>query len=153
MLTSLDNNTWIRKSSEKRGRPGIIHHVSDVRWTRGGSRFSSSCIKTKLCRASGVSTSHVHGAFKPSRLDDERPVFKLICGYPPPPPPPPPCVHLTSCTRQIMPGLPRFSPLSLQWYYRQRKPNNRKQGRPGKLEVLLIDTTHSRTMFNLLLSQ
>jgi len=21
---------------EKRGRPGLIHHVSDVRWTRGG---------------------------------------------------------------------------------------------------------------------
>ena len=21
---------------EKQGRPGLIHHVSDVRWTRGG---------------------------------------------------------------------------------------------------------------------
>ena len=41
------NNTWMRKSGEERGRPGIIHHVSDIRWTRGGrkgggahSRFS-----------------------------------------------------------------------------------------------------------------
>ena len=24
------------KGGEKRGRPGIIHYVSDVRWTRGG---------------------------------------------------------------------------------------------------------------------
>ena len=42
----VDNNT---QSGEERGRPGIIHHVSDVRWTRGGrigggarSRFSRS---------------------------------------------------------------------------------------------------------------
>ena len=26
----------MRKGGEKRGRPGIIHHVSDVRWTQGG---------------------------------------------------------------------------------------------------------------------
>ena len=32
---SVDNNTRMRKGSEKRGRPGIIHHVSDVRWTQG----------------------------------------------------------------------------------------------------------------------
>ena len=24
------------KSGEERGRPGIIHEVNDVRWTRGG---------------------------------------------------------------------------------------------------------------------
>ena len=24
------------EDSEKRGRPGPIHHVSDVRWTQGG---------------------------------------------------------------------------------------------------------------------
>ena len=29
-------NTRKRKSAKKRGRPGLIHHVSDVRWTRGG---------------------------------------------------------------------------------------------------------------------
>ena len=29
-------NTRIRKSGEERGRPGIIHHVSDVRWMQGG---------------------------------------------------------------------------------------------------------------------
>ena len=34
----VDNNTWMRKSSEGQGRPGIIHHMSDVRWTRGGCR-------------------------------------------------------------------------------------------------------------------
>ena len=32
----IDNNTWMWKSSEKRGRPCIIPHVSDVRWMRGG---------------------------------------------------------------------------------------------------------------------
>ena len=32
------NNTRERKTSEKRGRPGSIHHVNDVRWTRGGHR-------------------------------------------------------------------------------------------------------------------
>ena len=26
----------MRKSSEERGRPGIIHDVSDVRWAQGG---------------------------------------------------------------------------------------------------------------------
>ena len=32
---SVDNNTRMRKGGEKRGRPGIIPHVSDVRWTQG----------------------------------------------------------------------------------------------------------------------
>ena len=32
---SVDNNTRMRKGGEKRGRPGTIHHVSDVRWTQG----------------------------------------------------------------------------------------------------------------------
>ena len=27
--------TWMRKGGEKRGRPGIVHHVSDIRWARG----------------------------------------------------------------------------------------------------------------------
>ena len=35
----------------------------------------------KLCRASGVLISHK--AFEPSQLDDERPVFKLLCGWAP----------------------------------------------------------------------
>ena len=26
------------KSGKEQGRPGTIHHVSDVRWTRGGCR-------------------------------------------------------------------------------------------------------------------
>ena len=26
----------MRKGGEKRGRPGIIHHVSDIGWTQGG---------------------------------------------------------------------------------------------------------------------
>ena len=34
----VDNNTRMRKGGEKRGRPGIIHHASNVRWTRGGRR-------------------------------------------------------------------------------------------------------------------
>ena len=32
---SVDNNTRMREGGEKRGRPGKIHHVSDVRWTQG----------------------------------------------------------------------------------------------------------------------
>ena len=48
---SVDNNTWMmmmmmmmmmklyfnwmRKGGENRGRPGTIHHVSDVRWMQG----------------------------------------------------------------------------------------------------------------------
>ena len=37
----VDCNKWMRKSSEKWGRPGIVHHVSawrqvDARWTWGG---------------------------------------------------------------------------------------------------------------------
>ena len=32
----LHNNTRERKTCEKWGRPGSIHHVNDVRWTRGG---------------------------------------------------------------------------------------------------------------------
>ena len=32
---SVDNNTQMRKGGEKRGKPGTIHHVSDVRWTQG----------------------------------------------------------------------------------------------------------------------
>ena len=92
----VNNNTRMQKSSKKWGRPGIIDHVSDVRWTQGGrmeggarSRFSRSWIKMKLCRASGVSTSCE--VFEPSRLDDQRPVFKLICGRAPPP-----YIHLTA---------------------------------------------------------
>ena len=26
----------MQKSAEERGRPGIIHHVSDIRWMQGG---------------------------------------------------------------------------------------------------------------------
>ena len=29
----VDNNARMRKSGEERGRSGIVHHVSDVRWT------------------------------------------------------------------------------------------------------------------------
>ena len=29
----VDNNSQMRKRGEEWGRPGIIHHVSDVRWT------------------------------------------------------------------------------------------------------------------------
>ena len=32
---SVDNNTRMQKGGEKCGRPGIIHHMSDVRWTQG----------------------------------------------------------------------------------------------------------------------
>jgi len=32
----LHNNMWERKTCEKWGRPGSIHHVNDVRWTSGG---------------------------------------------------------------------------------------------------------------------
>ena len=35
-LVCVDNNTRMRKGGEKLGRPGIIHHLSDVRWTWGG---------------------------------------------------------------------------------------------------------------------
>ena len=36
----LHNNTWNRNIGKKlqRGRPGSIHHVNDVRWTRDGHR-------------------------------------------------------------------------------------------------------------------
>ena len=29
----LDNNTLKWKSGEKRVRPGMLHHVNDIRWT------------------------------------------------------------------------------------------------------------------------
>ena len=32
------NNARERKTSKKQGRPGSIHHVSDVKWTRGGCK-------------------------------------------------------------------------------------------------------------------
>ena len=35
-LTIIHARRW--KGGEKCGRPGIIHHVSDVRWTPGGRR-------------------------------------------------------------------------------------------------------------------
>ena len=28
-----------RATKKKRGRPGLIHHVSDVRWMRGGRKY------------------------------------------------------------------------------------------------------------------
>ena len=46
------NNT--RKTGEKRGRPGSIHHVNDVRWTRGGRRSQLP----KLCTGSSVLVLH-----------------------------------------------------------------------------------------------
>ena len=47
------NNTRERKTSEKRGRPGSIHHVNDVRWTRGG-RGGGRAQLPKQCTASSV---------------------------------------------------------------------------------------------------
>ena len=34
----IENNARMRKSGEERGRPGVIHHMSDVRWMRGGRK-------------------------------------------------------------------------------------------------------------------
>ena len=31
-------DTWKQNSGEKQGRTGLIHHVNDIRWTRGGHR-------------------------------------------------------------------------------------------------------------------
>ena len=35
-LVCVQYNTRMRKSSEKRRRPGNTYHVNDMRWTRGG---------------------------------------------------------------------------------------------------------------------
>ena len=37
-LVCVHNNTRERKTSDEQGRSGRIHHVNDVRWTRGGCR-------------------------------------------------------------------------------------------------------------------
>ena len=36
MFFSLHSVYTEAEECEKRGRPGFIHHVSDVRWTQGG---------------------------------------------------------------------------------------------------------------------
>ena len=41
------NNTWERKTGEKRGRPGSIHHMVDARLTWGGGG-GAIFIHTKL---------------------------------------------------------------------------------------------------------
>ena len=38
-------NTRKRKSKRKRGRPGLIHHMNDVRWTQGGHREEGPIVK------------------------------------------------------------------------------------------------------------
>ena len=43
------DNTRMRKGGEKRGRPGNIHHVSDVRWTRGRRREGRACSRFSRC--------------------------------------------------------------------------------------------------------
>ena len=49
----------------------------------------------------------------------------------------PPCVHLTSLTWWMRPGLPHFSHPSASVYYTERKPKNTKRGRPGNEARLL----------------
>ena len=48
-----------------------------------------------------------------------------------PPPLHPLRVHLTSHMWWMRPGLPRFSRSSTSVYYTERKPKNKKRGRPG----------------------
>jgi len=76
----------------------------------------------------------------------------------------PPRVHLTSHTWWMRPGLPHFSCSSASVYYTERKPKNKKRGRPGMclpttdgelVEPFLLCTLHitecKKHMLNLLL--
>jgi len=49
----------------------------------------------------------------------------------------PPCVQLTSFRWMLVfPVLPRFSRSSTSVYYTERKPKNKKRGRPGNEDML-----------------
>ena len=45
-LVCVDNNTRMWRSGEEWGRPGIIHHVSGVRWMQGGRRGAGPVVVT-----------------------------------------------------------------------------------------------------------
>ena len=45
-LVCVDNNIWMLRSGEEWGRPGIIHHVSGVRWMQGGLRGAGPVVVT-----------------------------------------------------------------------------------------------------------
>ena len=49
----IHNKTQERKTSEKQGRPGTIHHVNDVRWTQDGHR-GGEVQPPKQCTGSSI---------------------------------------------------------------------------------------------------
>ena len=51
-------HTWKRKSgkktkNKKKGRPGLIHHVNDIKWRQGGHRERGAQLR-KQCIGSSV---------------------------------------------------------------------------------------------------
>ena len=57
----VDNNAWMRNSGEEWGRPGIIHHMSDVRWTRGGHGGAGAIVVSEAVHHPVGSVRTLHG--------------------------------------------------------------------------------------------
>ena len=119
----VDNNTRMRKSSEERGRPGIIPHVSAVKVDVGGgggasSRFSRLFI-IQSARFERLAASRESQTIYTTLLV----VFKLICGRATPHLRPLDIKHVMNTTRS---SLFFAAPL---FHIRQRK--QKKPGRPG----------------------
>ena len=139
----LQYNTLERKDGEKLGRPGLIHHTNDVRWTWGGHREEGPIIKyvrTKI-------EKQVSYLLKTSNFDHTKvrsPELQLnawtddpvcwFCDWTPPP-----YIHFASTSRpsdviQVI-NEPRPSPFftcsSTSVYYTERKPKNKNGGGLG----------------------
>ena len=87
-------------ASEERGRPGSIHQVNDVRWTRDGRRGGGAQLPKQR---TGSSIRALYRSFVlqtlawsrlPTRLDSKKNAFKFSIGPFPPPSRPP---HIHSC--------------------------------------------------------
>ena len=124
------------QKSGKKGRPAIIHYMSDVRWTQRG-------VGPIVVSAGPGSVHHPVVRFKGSAASRDsrcstqlcRPVFKLICGGP----------HLVSfpnglgtrlgptphCPPDLMAGLPHFRSSSAFLRCQRQTEQKTCSGRPG----------------------
>ena len=146
---------------KKMGRPGLIHHVSDIRWTRGGREndvrgkgptawalqqwlgpFRRSRVRMLYHRPIGKFSLYKLWAYTYSKLRttlcsntpecvSATHIIFEVGLFPLTSFLYPPRVHLTSLTWWMRPGLPRFSHSSVAVYYTECKPKNTKRGRPG----------------------
>ena len=106
------NNTREWKTGEKQGWPGNIHHLNDIRWTRGKRRGGGAQLP-KQC--TGLSIRALHCRFglpilawwKLLVLTSKKLAFCLVRAYLDigPSPPHPPCVHSHDEWSQAFPVL------------------------------------------------